>query len=110
MIIFCFIKKVDIKKHPFPKIIDDIEMSKKIFCKKCGQEWGVTALISGVEWLCIKIVSFVLEFPGTDHPRRMYKKWKALPFDIAEASMEEILKHSCDKDPGDGLLDVDLEI
>ncbi|CAH3018864.1 unnamed protein product [Porites evermanni] len=101
--------KVDIKNHPNPKKIDDIEMNKKIFCKNCGEDWGVTALISGVEWLCIKICSFVLEFPGKDQPRRMYKKWKDLPFGIKEASMEEILKHSGEKGPGDDLLDFNFD-
>ena len=104
-----FICKVDIKNHPNPKKIDDIEMNKKIYCKNCGEDWGVTALISGVEWLCIKICSFVLEFPGKDQPRRMYKKWKDLPFGIKEASMEEILKHSGEKGPGDDLLDINFD-
>ena len=104
-----FICKVDIKNHPNPKKIDDIEMNKKIYCKNCGEDWGVTALISGVEWLCIKICSFVLEFPGKDQPRRMYKKWKDLPFGIKEASMEEILKHSGEKGPGDDLLDFSFD-
>ena len=104
-----FITKVDIKNHPNPKKIDDIEMNKKIYCKNCGEDWGVTALISGVEWLCIKICSFVLEFPGKDQPRRMYKKWKDLPFGIKEASMEEILKHSGEKGPGDDLLDINFD-
>ena len=104
-----FMCKVDIKNHPNPKKIDDIEMNKKIYCKNCGEDWGVTALISGVEWLCIKICSFVLEFPGKDQPRRMYKKWKDLPFGIKEASMEEILKHSGEKGPGDDLLDFNFD-
>ena len=105
-----FISKVDIKNHPSPKKIDDIEMNKKIFCKNCGEDWGVTALISGVEWMCIKICSFILEFPGKDQPRRMYKKWKDLPFGIKEASVEEILKQSGDKGPGDDLLDFNFNI
>ena len=84
-------------------------MNKKIFCKKCGEDWGVTALISRVEWLCIKICSFVLEFPDKDRPPRMFKKWKDLPFGIEEASMEEILDHGFDKVPGDNLLDVDFD-
>jgi len=85
-------------------------MNKKIFCKNCGEDWGVTALISGVEWLCIKIRSFVLEFPGEDQPRKMFKRWKDLPFGIKEASMEDILKHSCDKGPGDDLLDFNFDV
>ena len=84
-------------------------MSKKIFCKKCGEDWGVTALISNVEWLCIKVSSFVLEFQDRYPPRRMYKKWKQLPFDIEEASMEDILNHGYDKGPVDNLLDVDFD-
>ncbi|XP_073244353.1 ATP-dependent RNA helicase DHX58-like isoform X3 [Porites lutea] len=103
-------EKVDIKHHNKPKKTDGIEMNKKIFCKNCGEDWGVTALISGVEWLCIKIRSFVLEFPEEDQPRKMFKKWKDLPFGIKEASMEDILKHSCDKGPGNDLLDFNFDV
>ena len=39
----------------------------------------------------------------------MYKKWKDLPFGIKEASMEEILKHSGEKGPGDDLLDINFD-
>ena len=101
---------MDIKHLNKPRKIDDIEMNKKIFCKNCGEDWGVTALISGVEWLCIKIRSFVLEFPGEDQPRKMFKRWKDLPFGIKEASMEDILKHSCDKGPGNDLLDFNFDV
>ena len=81
-------------------------MNKKIFCKQCHEDWGVTALINNVEWMCIKICSFVLEFPDKDRPRRMYKKWKDLPFGIQEASVDELLQHGADK--GGDLLDVDF--
>ena len=102
------ITKVDMKEHRNPKKIDDIEMNKKIFCKKCHEDWGVTALIYNVEWLCIKISSFVLEFPGRDRTTRMYKKWKDLPFAIQEADEEEILRHGADNSETTGLFD-DLE-
>lgn len=85
---------MDINPHPSPKIIDDIVMNKKIFCIRCHEDWGVTALISGVEWMCIKICSFVLEFPDRDPSRRIFKKWKALPFGIKEATIDEILQQS----------------
>ena len=101
---------MDIIKHPNPKIIDDIEMSKKIFCKQCHEDWGVTALICRVEWMCIKINSFVLEFPDRDPPRKMYKKWKDLPFGIKEADLDELLQYGADKSESTDLLDVDLDL
>jgi len=88
--------KVDILDHPNPKTIDDIVMNKKIYCKECHADWGVTALISGVEWMCIKICSFVLVFPDPNPRRRMFKKWKELPFNIPEATIDEILQHARD--------------
>ena len=95
------------KEHRNPKKIDDIEMNKKIFCKKCHEDWGVTALIYNVEWLCIKINSFVLEFPGRDRITRMYKKWKDLPFAIQEADEEEILRHGADNSEATDLFDLE---
>lgn len=72
-------------------------MNKKIYCKKCHADWGVTALISGVEWMCIKICSFVLKFPAPNPCRKMFKKWKELPFGIPEATIDEILQHAKDE-------------
>ena len=57
----------------------------------------MTALISGVEWMCIKIWSFVLKFPDPNPRRMMFKKWKELPFGIPEATIDEILQHSKDE-------------
>lgn len=104
----CRDTKVDMKEHRNPKKIDDIEMNKKIFCKKCHEDWGVTALIYNVEWLCIKISSFVLEFPGRDRTTRMYKKWKDLPFAIQEADEEEILRHGADNSETTDLMDLEF--
>ena len=95
------------KEHRNPKKIDDIEMNKKIFCKKCHEDWGVTALIYNVEWLCIKISSFVLEFPERDRTPRIYKKWKDLPFAIQEADEEEIIRHSADNSETTDLFDLE---
>ena len=83
-------------------------MSKKIFCKKCHEEWGVTALINNVEWMCIKICSFVLEFPNQEFPRRIYKKWKDLPFTIDEASTDELLEYGAEETE-DKEIDFELE-
>lgn len=99
---------MDVREHPNPKKIDDIEMNKKIFCKKCNEDWGVTALICNVEWMCIKINSFVLEFPDKDRPRRIFKKWKDLPFGIQEADLDEILHHGAENGAENDLLDVDF--
>ena len=83
-------------------------MNKKIYCKKCHEDWGVTALISGVEWMCIKICSFVLEFPDPNPRRKMFKKWKELPFGIPEATIDELLQQTRDGVQDD--LDFDLTL
>ena len=82
--------QVVMKICPSPKKIDDVEFNKKIYCKNCGQDWGVTVRINDVEWLCIKISSFVVQFPGPNPQRIMKKKWKDLPFGIEEATFEEL--------------------
>ncbi|XP_068695183.1 ATP-dependent RNA helicase DHX58-like isoform X2 [Montipora foliosa] len=107
----CRDNKVDIREHPNPKSIDGIEMNKRIFCKKCHEDWGVTALICSFEWLCIKINSFVVEFPKDDKGdcrRRIFKKWKDLPFAIQEAELEEVLQLGADNSETKDLLDLDL--
>jgi len=46
--------------------------------------------------MCIKICSFVLEFPDPNPRRKMFKKWKELPFGIPEANVDEICQHAKD--------------
>ena len=67
----------------------------------------MTTLINRVEWICIKIASFVLEFPEQGHPRKMYKKWKDLPFGIKEADLDELLQYNAEKSESTDLLDID---
>ena len=69
----------------------------------------MTALISGVEWMCVKICSFVLEFPGPNPQRKMFKKWKALPFGIQEATIDELLQQARDGAQDDFDLDLALD-
>ena len=47
--------------------------------------------------MCIKIYSFVLNFPEPNSRRKMFKKWKELPFAIPEATIDEILQHAKDE-------------
>ncbi|KAL9989319.1 hypothetical protein ACROYT_G003856 [Oculina patagonica] len=102
--------KVHTKKLSNPRTIDDIVFNKKIFCKQCHEDWGVTALINGVEWMCIKIRSFVLEFPGPNPQRRTFKKWKDLPFGIKEASSDELLQQATDGAQDDFDFDLNLDV
>ena len=58
--------------------------------------------------MCIKICSFVLEFPDPNPRRKIFKKWKELPFGIREATVDEIFQHA--KDGAQDDLDVDLTL
>ena len=98
------------KKHPNPKTFDDIVMNKKIYCQNCSEDWGVTALINGMDWMCIKISSFVLQFPEPNPRRMIFKKWKDLPFSIQEATIEELLQQVQNGAQDDFDDDLSLEI
>ena len=85
--------QVALKRRSKSKTVDKIVMAKNIFCNTCNEDWGVTALIDGVEWMCIKVRSFVLELTMNGNPRRtMYKQWKDVPFTIPEATVDELLQ------------------
>ena len=58
--------------------------------------------------MCIKICSFVLEFPDPNPRRKMFKKWKELPFGIREATVDEIFQHA--KDGAQDDLDFELTL
>lgn len=93
------------KEHHKPKARDGVEINRKIFCKKCGEDWGVTVLINGMEWMCIKISSFVLQFPEPKARPLTVKKWKLLPFRIEEATFEELMQQAQQQEAKDDLDD-----
>ena len=106
MIIDCeFEEKVILKPHSKPKTVDGVEMNKKVLCAKCNEDWGVTALIDGVEWMCLKVCSFVLQFNTTQQRRVLYKKWKDVPFEVPDATLEELLSLPVHNDMEDLELD-----
>ena len=67
--------KVDIRDHHVEK--KKKKGIKKIYCKKCEQDWGNTFMGHP----CLKIESFKCE---TKEGLRTYKKWKQVNFDIAK--------------------------
>lgn len=97
--------KVVMEEHHKPKARDGVEINRKIFCKKCGEDWGVTVLINGMEWMCIKISSFVLQFPEPKARPLTVKKWKLLPFRIEEATFEELMQQAQQQEAKDDLDD-----
>lgn len=93
------------EEHHNPKALDGVEMNRKIYCKECREDWGVTVLINGMEWMCIKISGFVLQFPEPKARRLTLKKWKLLPFTIQEATFEELMQQAQQQEPKDDLDD-----
>ncbi|XP_033103796.1 probable ATP-dependent RNA helicase DDX58 isoform X5 [Anneissia japonica] len=78
--------KIRKEKHPKPKSIgDDTYKDGKIFCRKCGSDWGIMVTIKKMSFAVIKIVSFVLE--NTDGKRKVCRKWKEAPFKVEPFNM-----------------------
>ena len=67
-----------------------------IFClrlivKNVGYDWGVIITLEGTDWPCLKISSLVTTLNhGKD--RKLFKKWKEVPFKICEAELEEMIE------------------
>nr|XP_014345651.1 PREDICTED: probable ATP-dependent RNA helicase DHX58 [Latimeria chalumnae] len=73
--------KVSSSKVCIPKKFEDWEPGCVISCNNCGLEWGWEIIYKAVTLPILSIKNFVLETPTE---RRTYKKWKSVPFTIAE--------------------------
>ncbi|KAK3594740.1 hypothetical protein CHS0354_014166 [Potamilus streckersoni] len=85
-----FFDKIEEKSHPKPKKIEGIEVKKMIFCKNCGQEWGIYFEYCTVELPIIQIRSFKV-ISSDDGEVVTPKKWKDVPFQIPNCEFSEVL-------------------
>ncbi|XP_067657358.1 antiviral innate immune response receptor RIG-I-like [Haliotis asinina] len=87
-----FGSKVTVKPHPKPcKMGLEMKKHSKIFCKKCGLDWGIGVIYKNADFPVIKIESFVaIDTMGRkDSPR----KWKNAPFEVPEISHDEMTNY-----------------
>ncbi len=76
-----FAEKYSIKPHHAPaQLTDSIYKTHKIYCKKCGADWGVKCVWSSDnQYPIIKCVQFLFKFGENKFE---LKKWSNAPFDI----------------------------
>ena len=82
--------RVNIQTHPNPKKFSNMEYTDKLYCKKCGSDWGVTAVYKSNMFPIIKISSFVI----TDELERRtrVKQWKDSPFAVNPMTPEDLVR------------------
>ncbi|XP_033632690.1 probable ATP-dependent RNA helicase DHX58 [Asterias rubens] len=89
-----FVERCRFVNVPHSNPHPDIEIRQKIYCgntrKSCTQEWGTQMLYKGCLINLITPVNFVMKMPKG--PPRMFKKWKDVPFKIADMSMDDLEK------------------
>ncbi|KAL3863245.1 hypothetical protein ACJMK2_005010 [Sinanodonta woodiana] len=85
-----FLDKVQVKLLPKSKKFDQIEVKKMIFCKNCGHDWGVYFEYCTVELPVIHIRSFKV-INNDDGDVVTPKKWKDVPFQVANCELSEVL-------------------
>ena len=60
----------------------------KIYCKKCGADWGVLKQFgNGEEAPALKCSSFLFNISGN---LKVIKKWKGVPFEVQEGSEDDL--------------------
>ena len=71
-----------------------IQFSGKLFCKKCGEDWGPIFLFQRVKFPGIRLEGFRLtdEFDRKDIPKR----WKQTNFIVRDLQMEELEQYRQD--------------
>ena len=75
-------------------VCPDLELCKRIMCgnkaKSCTQEWGKQMLYKGILVSLITPENFVMVMPNGQ--KRLFKKWKDVPFTVQDISTEELDK------------------
>ncbi|XP_048249285.1 antiviral innate immune response receptor RIG-I-like [Haliotis rufescens] len=87
-----FASKINVKPHPKPGNMGfEMKKQNKIYCKKCGLDWGIGVFYRNATFPVVKIESFVaIDTMGRrDSPR----KWKNAPFKVNEISHEEMTNY-----------------
>jgi hypothetical protein len=83
--------RVTRQQHPKPQNIGlggELFKKEKMFCKKCGYDWGIVALYRGIKLPIIKIESFFIY--NKDGIKSYVKKWKDVPFVSRELTDDDI--------------------
>jgi len=83
-----FEDRIICKPQAKPERYDDWVKDKKIYCKKCQQDWGMKGTYRQVPCCCIKICRFVIIDPY--EKRSCSKKWKEVEFPVAALSDEDM--------------------
>ena len=82
-------ERIIIRPHPAPKHYENFELTGKIYCNKCNQDWGIQALYKKVPFPVMKITSFVFEDERTKM-KTTYKRWKEVPFEVPTLTVEDL--------------------
>ncbi|XP_064604095.1 antiviral innate immune response receptor RIG-I-like isoform X2 [Liolophura sinensis] len=87
-----FCDRADISLHPKPTKFT-IAKKGKVWCAKCGYDWGIVACYRSKNLFVIKIVAFVVvDYEGR---RSTFKKWTAVRFEIDNFQQGD--RDSCDR-------------
>ncbi|XP_022103899.1 probable ATP-dependent RNA helicase DDX58 isoform X2 [Acanthaster planci] len=81
-----FAGRMEIKEHPKPKKVGkDVTVVGKMFCKRCGHDWGALTRIQDSYYPSVRICRFSLKNVSTGEPHT-YKKWKEAPFEVEKVA------------------------
>ncbi|XP_041368222.1 antiviral innate immune response receptor RIG-I-like isoform X2 [Gigantopelta aegis] len=85
-----FDEQVNYKPHPKPVVYGSFKKQEKMYCKKCGQDWGISVIYKTAKFPIVKIESFILE--DSMGARDIVKKWKNVPFATMEINQDDMEK------------------
>ena len=85
-----FDQRCERKKHSKPSKFDGINKTGKIYCKKCGWDWGVQVIYRSMTFCMPKLASFVVT--DSEGKRTYHKKWIDAPFLVADLDWRDLGK------------------
>lgn len=83
-----FKDRIKTEMHEYPTKFDGIEKKEKLYCKRCGSDWGISGIYRRIQIYVLKVSGFTII--DEDHNRHTYLKWKEVPFPVNELQQEDM--------------------
>ncbi|KAL4232265.1 Caspase recruitment domain [Mactra antiquata] len=84
-----FPDKVTRREHRRPKTYDGLHKKFKMYCKKCGLDWGIIGICKGLECHILKIENMVFRNHRT-REKNVYRKWDDQPYRVPKITPDDI--------------------
>jgi len=104
-----FAERYDFYESPQKKYFDGFQKKGKIYCKKCGRDWGVIFHYKECDIPVLKNQGFAITFKNDENmeERLTTQRWKDIPIAVKEIRPDDLTRFLGGNPDRDGDLDCD---